>query len=309
MRLGLPAGRDAASRADPAVGIIAGRVSTVTLAAGPPPPGAPKVHLCARAIDAARPGTVIVVSHPGVDAGGWGGVLSHAARRQGVEGAIVDGPTRDVDEAVGLAFPVFARGVTARTARGRVHEIATDAPIEIGGVRVEAGDYVVADGSGVVFIPTARVAEVLAMAERIAAKERLMTDAMRAGEPVSRVMGADYETMLERIGARPMKTEVGIIGAGPAGLMLARILQQHGIESVILERRSRDHVLGRIRAGVLEQGTVDTLKAYGVGERLAARGHPDQEHADPLERREACHVDRRRERPPSHHLRPGQGGA
>ena len=51
-----------------------------------------------------------------------------------------------------------------------------------------------------------------------------------------------------------MKTEVGIIGAGPAGLMLARILQQHGIDTVVLERRSRDHVLGRIRAGVLEQG-------------------------------------------------------
>jgi p-hydroxybenzoate 3-monooxygenase len=71
-----------------------------------------------------------------------------------------------------------------------------------------------------------------------------------------------------------MKTEVGIIGAGPAGLMLARILQAHGIESVILERRSRDYVLGRIRAGVLEQGTVDTLTAYGLGERLAREGIP-----------------------------------
>jgi 4-hydroxy-4-methyl-2-oxoglutarate aldolase len=177
--------------------IIAGRVSTVTLAAGPAPAAAPKVHLCARAIDAARPGTVIVVSHPGVDAGGWGGVLSHAARRQGVEGAIVDGPTRDLDEAIALAFPVFARSVTARTARGRVHETATDAPIEVRGVRVVAGDIVVADGSGVAFIPAARVADVLAMAERIAARERLMTEAIRLGQPVSQVMGADYETMLE----------------------------------------------------------------------------------------------------------------
>ncbi len=71
-----------------------------------------------------------------------------------------------------------------------------------------------------------------------------------------------------------MKTEVGIIGAGPAGLMLARILQHHGIDTVILERRSRDYVLGRIRAGVLEQGTVDTLKAYGIGERLMQEGIP-----------------------------------
>jgi p-hydroxybenzoate 3-monooxygenase len=71
-----------------------------------------------------------------------------------------------------------------------------------------------------------------------------------------------------------VKTEVGIIGAGPAGLMLARILQQHGIDTVILERRSRAYVLGRIRAGVLEHGTVETLKAYGVGERLKREGIP-----------------------------------
>jgi 4-hydroxy-4-methyl-2-oxoglutarate aldolase len=87
--------------------------------------------------------------------------------------------------------------VTARTARGRVHEVATDAPIEVGGVRVAPGDVVVADGSGIAFIPAARVADVLAMAERIAAKERLMTEAIRSGQPVSLVMGADYETMLE----------------------------------------------------------------------------------------------------------------
>jgi 4-hydroxy-4-methyl-2-oxoglutarate aldolase len=55
----------------------------------------------------------------------------------------------------------------------------------------------VADGSGIAFIPAARVADVLAMAERIAAKERLMTEAIRSGQPVSLVMGADYETMLE----------------------------------------------------------------------------------------------------------------
>ena len=71
-----------------------------------------------------------------------------------------------------------------------------------------------------------------------------------------------------------MKTEVAIIGAGPAGLMLARFLQQHGIDTVILERRSRDYVLNRIRAGVLEQGTVDTLTTYGVGDRLALEGIP-----------------------------------
>ena len=74
-----------------------------------------------------------------------------------------------------------------------------------------------------------------------------------------------------------MKTQVGIIGAGPAGLLLGRILQAHGIDTVILERRSRDYVLARIRAGVLEQGTVDTLRAYGVDERLNREGIPHEE--------------------------------
>jgi len=69
-----------------------------------------------------------------------------------------------------------------------------------------------------------------------------------------------------------VRTQVGIIGAGPAGLVLAHLLHLHGIESVILEVRSRDHVEHRIRAGVLEHGTVDLLCATGVGDRLIQQG-------------------------------------
>ena len=69
-----------------------------------------------------------------------------------------------------------------------------------------------------------------------------------------------------------MRTQVAIIGAGPAGLMLARLLQIEGIEAVVLEARSREHVEQRIRAGVLEQGTVDLLAASGVGERMSREG-------------------------------------
>ena len=65
-----------------------------------------------------------------------------------------------------------------------------------------------------------------------------------------------------------MRTQVGIIGAGPAGLMLAHMLQLEGIESVIIERASREHVRARLRAGVLEQGTVEMMRELGVGERL-----------------------------------------
>jgi p-hydroxybenzoate 3-monooxygenase len=69
-----------------------------------------------------------------------------------------------------------------------------------------------------------------------------------------------------------MRTQVAIVGAGPAGLLLGHLLQSAGIESVILEQRSADHVLSRIRAGVLEQGTVDILDRLGVSARLHAEG-------------------------------------
>jgi p-hydroxybenzoate 3-monooxygenase len=69
-----------------------------------------------------------------------------------------------------------------------------------------------------------------------------------------------------------MRTQVGIVGAGPAGLTLAQLLRADGIESVVLEGRGRDHVEQRIRAGVLEQGSVDTLVGAGAGERLTREG-------------------------------------
>jgi p-hydroxybenzoate 3-monooxygenase len=70
----------------------------------------------------------------------------------------------------------------------------------------------------------------------------------------------------------PTKTQVAIIGAGPAGLLLSHLLHLRGIESVVLEARSREYVEHRVRAGVLEQGTVDTLIDSGVGERLLREG-------------------------------------
>jgi p-hydroxybenzoate 3-monooxygenase len=69
-----------------------------------------------------------------------------------------------------------------------------------------------------------------------------------------------------------MRTQVAIVGAGPSGLLLGQLLHKHGIANVVIEQRSADYVLGRIRAGVLEQVTVDLLDEAGVGERLHAEG-------------------------------------
>ncbi len=68
------------------------------------------------------------------------------------------------------------------------------------------------------------------------------------------------------------RTQVAIIGAGPSGLLLGQLLHKAGIDNVILERQSGDYVLGRIRAGILEQVTVDLLREAGVGQGVDANG-------------------------------------
>src|SRR5579872_2824529 len=68
------------------------------------------------------------------------------------------------------------------------------------------------------------------------------------------------------------RTQIGIVGAGPAGLFLGHLLHLEGIDSVIVENRSREYVIERVRAGVLEQGTVDLMAETGVGERLRREG-------------------------------------
>src|ERR687887_2428713 len=69
-----------------------------------------------------------------------------------------------------------------------------------------------------------------------------------------------------------MRTQVGIVGAGPAGLLLAHLLRRDGIESVVLENRSRQYVIERVRAGLLEQGTVDLMTELGLADRLHREG-------------------------------------
>ena len=87
------------------------------------------------------------------------------------------------------------------------------------------------------------------------------------------------------------RTQVAIIGGGPAGLLLCHILDLNGIDSVVLERQSRQHVLHRIRAGVLEAGTVDLLRAVGLGERMDREGHPHNGSAIAWEGRARFFID------------------
>jgi 4-hydroxy-4-methyl-2-oxoglutarate aldolase len=176
---------------------VVGRAVTTRLAPGPPDSGAPGVHLGVRAIESAAPGDVIVIDNAGrAGMGSWGGLLTLSASLRHVAGVITDGACRDVDEARGLAFPVFARGGAVRTARGRAHEQSCGEPVSLGGVTVHPGDVVMADGTGVVVVAAGDVERVLPVAERIAAREHLMQADLRGGRRVSQVLGTDYESML-----------------------------------------------------------------------------------------------------------------
>lgn len=177
---------------------IAGRVMTYRLLpVGSVVPDGPVRHLGTTAIELAEPGDVIVVEQKtGIDAGCWGGILTLGAKVKGITGVVADGPVRDIDEARSYDFPVYCRSLTARTARARVVEAEVNTPVTIGEVTVNPGDLVIADASGVAFVPAARAAEVLDAAEMIAGREAAMAKALLTGQPITDVMGADYEHML-----------------------------------------------------------------------------------------------------------------
>jgi p-hydroxybenzoate 3-monooxygenase len=88
-----------------------------------------------------------------------------------------------------------------------------------------------------------------------------------------------------------MRTQVAIIGGGPAGLLLSHMLDRNGIDSIVLERQSRGHVLKRIRAGVLEAGTVELLREVGLGDRMDREGHPHDGAAIAWAGRERFFID------------------
>ena len=176
---------------------IAGAIVTLRVGIGTPPPGPPR-HLGTAAVEAASTDHVIVIEQrSGIDAGCWGGLLTLAAQLKGVPGVIADGPVRDIDEAQAQGFPIFARALTARTARGRVVELGTNVRIDPWGHAVGPEDFAIADRSGVAFIAAQDIDRVLEAAETIAAREARMASALRSGGAPTAVLGGSYEDMLK----------------------------------------------------------------------------------------------------------------
>ena len=207
---------------------IAGRAVTVKLMSGQAPEVPP--DLCTAAVEAAGPDKVIVVEQrTAIDAASWGGLLSQAARYRGISGTIVDGAVRDVEESDAIGYTVYARSMTARTARGRIHEAGCQTPIRLGDTIVRPGDYVAIDRGGCVVIPQTHVEQVLATAEQILTKSQLLAKTVQQGMPVSQAMDAGYETTLQRLKAlagsltgESHNKSVGRTGAGGRTIALAR---------------------------------------------------------------------------------------
>ena len=140
---------------------------------------------------------IVVEQKSGIEAAGWGGLLATAAIAKGIRGVIIEGPARDIDEYEELGLPVFSRSTTPKTARGRIYESAVNITIQVGDINVSPGDFVIADGTGLVFIPYKLAREVIDKAEQINNHEKLMSKDVIAGHPVMKVMGTNYENLLE----------------------------------------------------------------------------------------------------------------
>lgn len=125
-------------------------------------------------IDETPAGSVIVISIDGgePDVAVWGGLMTAGAVANGHVGAVLDGGVRDLTEIRrDYGFPVYARAVSPGTTLGRFRTVASQVPVRVGGIMVHPGDIVVGDVDGVVVVPHAQAAEVLAMAQEIDVRE------------------------------------------------------------------------------------------------------------------------------------------
>jgi regulator of RNase E activity RraA len=181
-------------------GRVAGPVRTMLLRPVTPEQPAPpsRVHLGCRVVEASSPGDIVVVAHQGrLDSGGWGGLLSAAAYVAGIRAVVVDGASRDIEEAEQIGLPLFAKAGTPVSARTRSVEVDIEVPVEVAGLEVRPDDFLVADRTGVLAIAKDRVADVLARAEEMHQAETRMRTAITSGVPVSQVMDSRYESMTD----------------------------------------------------------------------------------------------------------------
>jgi regulator of RNase E activity RraA/pimeloyl-ACP methyl ester carboxylesterase len=166
---------------------ITGRACTIQLASKAD--SSPTAHLITPVVDAIETSDRVLVVSGGVEGiSCWGDILANAAKAKGVRGTILDGCSRDIDGSRDIDYPVYGKGVTMISARDRLVQVASGQPVQMAGVTVSEGDYVIADHCGTVFIPRENIDAVLTQAERIHHRQEGMLEAVRSGAPVEQVM-------------------------------------------------------------------------------------------------------------------------
>ncbi|TQC48799.1 RraA family protein [Rhodococcus sp. WS4] len=151
-------------------------------------------------IDDLAPGTVVVIENAGrLDVTVWGDLLTATASRRGVAGTVIDGVCRDSDRAVELNYPIFARSRWMRTGKDRVRVESYDVPVTVGGVCVEATDYLIGDSDGVICVPAAMVDQVIDIAVDIRQAEEEIRQAIESGASLREARKASgYHTLQTR---------------------------------------------------------------------------------------------------------------
>ncbi len=163
--------------------MVAGPAFTVRYGPLQREPG--EFHGAGNYIDDVEPGCVIFIDNQGrSDCTNWGGILSEVARLRGVAATVVHGAARDLAEIRGMGYPLFSSAIHMVSGKNRVRVTGVQVDVEVDGVSVRPGDWIVADDNGALAIPQARVLEVLERAERVDRTERRIREAVLAGTPL-----------------------------------------------------------------------------------------------------------------------------
>ena len=135
-----------------------------------------------RVIDYGKPGDVLVFDNAGKAISTWGGLASTAAQIRGIEGVVIDGACRDVNEIGELGFPVFTRHITPTTGKTRIKILDLNGTIQCGGIRVRPGDIIVADATGIVVVPQEKARDILKKAQEAEKAEEYFVDQLKKGK-------------------------------------------------------------------------------------------------------------------------------
>ncbi|KAL4757925.1 RraA family protein [Aspergillus foveolatus] len=231
---------------------IVGLASTVKV--GPKTETAATAHPFTPVIDAITTEDRVLVISGGLEGVScWGDIIANASKAKGIRGTVIDGMCRDINGSRDVGYPVYGRNVTMISGRSRLVQIASGIPVQMRGVTVQEGDYVIADNCGTVFIPQAHIEDVLRLAERIDYRERLMIEEVRAGKPVSEVM---HDAKFEAIHAETLS--VAAAAASNAST------QESQGQSRSKPAGSEDRELVALFAGLDTPAVSDALDKLGI---------------------------------------------